>query len=315
MWLQSLLLSPGLEPGSVVITRQAVDASFQPVFEQMVLGKRVVHRTHLDERLAQELMQCGADLHEFPTVLGNTMCTSDFYEGDGDRPRLLVAGGAPAQGRGSPSPLGSLLFSVSVALTALCLRRGALGSRVGRVWRDPLCPWVLAGSASQARSRCFQCASDECAQDNSAMSACVCRARPSGRCPLLLHRERQAAVLAGGARGRGPQHRDGVISLGCHVRRVRAPRWASVWSPGSSLRGSASRPLCGSSSTPPPPAAAAFCPPCPKARVWMVGIVQPCAQTPLTVTQSHATSAMARMPLNGMRKTHVGSGQEAVNAA
>ncbi|XP_039091606.1 uridine phosphorylase 1 [Hyaena hyaena] len=73
----------GLEPGSVVITRQAVDASFQPVFEQMVLGKRVVHRTHLDERLAQELMQCGADLHEFPTVLGNTMCTSDFYEGQG----------------------------------------------------------------------------------------------------------------------------------------------------------------------------------------------------------------------------------------
>ncbi|XP_019680794.2 uridine phosphorylase 1 isoform X3 [Felis catus] len=73
----------GLEPGSVVITRQAVDASFKPVFEQMVLGKRVVHRTHLDERLAQELMQCGADLREFPTVLGNTMCTSDFYEGQG----------------------------------------------------------------------------------------------------------------------------------------------------------------------------------------------------------------------------------------
>ncbi|XP_049497176.1 uridine phosphorylase 1 isoform X2 [Panthera uncia] len=73
----------GLEPGSVVVTRQAVDASFKPVFEQMVLGKRVVHRTHLDERLAQELMQCGADLREFPTVLGNTMCTSDFYEGQG----------------------------------------------------------------------------------------------------------------------------------------------------------------------------------------------------------------------------------------
>ncbi|XP_049497179.1 uridine phosphorylase 1 isoform X5 [Panthera uncia] len=76
-------LGPSLEPGSVVVTRQAVDASFKPVFEQMVLGKRVVHRTHLDERLAQELMQCGADLREFPTVLGNTMCTSDFYEGQG----------------------------------------------------------------------------------------------------------------------------------------------------------------------------------------------------------------------------------------
>ncbi|XP_029786491.1 uridine phosphorylase 1 isoform X2 [Suricata suricatta] len=73
----------GLEPGSVVITRQAMDPSFKPVFEQMVLGKRVVHRVHLDEQLAQELMQCGAELGEFPTVLGDTMCTSDFYEGQG----------------------------------------------------------------------------------------------------------------------------------------------------------------------------------------------------------------------------------------
>ncbi|XP_027429767.1 uridine phosphorylase 1 isoform X2 [Zalophus californianus] len=73
----------GLKPGSVVITRQAVDASFEPVFEQVVLGKRVVQRTHLDEELAQELMQCALDLLEFPTVIGNTMCTSDFYEGQG----------------------------------------------------------------------------------------------------------------------------------------------------------------------------------------------------------------------------------------
>ncbi|XP_006732434.1 uridine phosphorylase 1 [Leptonychotes weddellii] len=73
----------GLKPGSVVITRQAVDASFKPVFEQVVLGKRVVQRTHLDEELAEELMQCALDLLEFPTVLGNTMCTSDFYEGQG----------------------------------------------------------------------------------------------------------------------------------------------------------------------------------------------------------------------------------------
>uniref|UniRef100_A0A452TWI4 Uridine phosphorylase 1 n=1 Tax=Ursus maritimus TaxID=29073 RepID=A0A452TWI4_URSMA len=73
----------GLKPGSVVITRQAVDASFKPVFEQVVLGKRVVQRTHLDEELAQELMQCSLELLDFPTVLGNTMCTSDFYEGQG----------------------------------------------------------------------------------------------------------------------------------------------------------------------------------------------------------------------------------------
>ncbi|KAF6302187.1 uridine phosphorylase 1 [Rhinolophus ferrumequinum] len=73
----------GLKPGSVVITRQAVDAYFKPEFEQVVLGKRVVRRTDLDERLVQELSECSADLREFTTVVGNTMCTLDFYEGQG----------------------------------------------------------------------------------------------------------------------------------------------------------------------------------------------------------------------------------------
>ncbi|XP_054582542.1 uridine phosphorylase 1 isoform X2 [Eptesicus fuscus] len=73
----------GLEPGSVVITRQAVDACFKPEFEQLVLGRRVVRGTGLDARLVRELAQCSADLDEFPTVVGNTMCTLDFYEGQG----------------------------------------------------------------------------------------------------------------------------------------------------------------------------------------------------------------------------------------
>nr|XP_019587252.1 PREDICTED: uridine phosphorylase 1 isoform X2 [Rhinolophus sinicus] len=73
----------GLEPGSVVITRQAVDAYFKPEFEQVVLGKRVVRPTDLDERLVQELSECSKDLREFKTVVGNTMCTMDFYEGQG----------------------------------------------------------------------------------------------------------------------------------------------------------------------------------------------------------------------------------------
>lgn len=73
----------GLEPGSVVITKQAVDACFKPEFEQMVLGKRVVRRPELDAQVVQELVQCSAELNEFPTVVGNTMCTSDFYEGQG----------------------------------------------------------------------------------------------------------------------------------------------------------------------------------------------------------------------------------------
>lgn len=71
----------GLKPGTVVITKQSMDACFQPKFEQMILGKTVVRSTDLDEGLVEELLQCGAELDEFETVTGNTMCTLDFYEG------------------------------------------------------------------------------------------------------------------------------------------------------------------------------------------------------------------------------------------
>ncbi|CAM4698872.1 unnamed protein product [Leuciscus chuanchicus] len=71
----------GLKPGTVLITKQSVDSVFQPRFEQIILGKPVVRSTELDGELAEELLQCGKDLAEFDTVIGNTMCTLDFYEG------------------------------------------------------------------------------------------------------------------------------------------------------------------------------------------------------------------------------------------
>ncbi|XP_032413492.1 uridine phosphorylase 1 isoform X2 [Xiphophorus hellerii] len=71
----------GLEPGMVVVTKQSVDATFLPKFEQVILGKTVVRSTDLDQSLAQELLQCSKGLNQFETVIGNTMCTLDFYEG------------------------------------------------------------------------------------------------------------------------------------------------------------------------------------------------------------------------------------------
>ncbi|XP_076826931.1 uridine phosphorylase 1 [Brachyhypopomus gauderio] len=71
----------GLQPGTVVVTKQSVDAAFLPRFEQIVLGKSVVRSTELDGDLAEELLQCSRELSEFQTVIGNTMCTLDFYEG------------------------------------------------------------------------------------------------------------------------------------------------------------------------------------------------------------------------------------------
>lgn len=64
-----------------MVTKQSVDSMFQPRLEQIILGKPVVRSTELDAELAEELLQCGKDLAEFETVIGNTMCTLDFYEG------------------------------------------------------------------------------------------------------------------------------------------------------------------------------------------------------------------------------------------
>lgn len=64
-----------------MITDKAVDYSFRPQFEQVVLGKVITRSTELDEGVASELLQCSSELQNVPTVIGNTMCTHDFYEG------------------------------------------------------------------------------------------------------------------------------------------------------------------------------------------------------------------------------------------
>lgn len=73
----------GLAPGTVVITDKAVDYAFRPQFEQVVLGKVITRSTELDEGVSNELQQCSSELQDLPTVIGNTMCTHDFYEGQG----------------------------------------------------------------------------------------------------------------------------------------------------------------------------------------------------------------------------------------
>lgn len=81
LYLACHFCSSGLKPGTVVVTKQSVDATFLPKFEQVILGKTVVRNTDLDQSLAEELLQCSKELNQFETVIGNTMCTLDFYEG------------------------------------------------------------------------------------------------------------------------------------------------------------------------------------------------------------------------------------------
>uniref|UniRef100_A0A8B9YHI1 Uridine phosphorylase n=1 Tax=Bos mutus grunniens TaxID=30521 RepID=A0A8B9YHI1_BOSMU len=139
----------GLEPGSVVITRQAVDPCFKPEFEQIVLGKREVRNTDLDEQLVQELARCSAELGEFPTVVGNTMCTLDFYEGEGRSGLLLgVCRGLV---------LASHAFHCGPDFEGEAGRAGSkpplsLGSGMGVQWVFTACPCrVLHGFPGQGR--------------------------------------------------------------------------------------------------------------------------------------------------------------------
>ncbi|KAM4697532.1 uridine phosphorylase 2 [Rhinophrynus dorsalis] len=73
----------GIDSGTVVITDIAVDAFFRPQFEQVILDKVVVRNTELNQELAKDLLQCSKEIPGFTSIIGHTMCTYDFYEGQG----------------------------------------------------------------------------------------------------------------------------------------------------------------------------------------------------------------------------------------
>lgn len=74
----------GLEGGNLVITETAVDGLLQPFLELPVLGKMQQRPAILDRKLAEELKACTNPAEDgFETVIGKTMCTYDFYEGQG----------------------------------------------------------------------------------------------------------------------------------------------------------------------------------------------------------------------------------------
>jgi len=73
----------GLECGTVVISEEAVDGMLQPYLELPVLGRVVRRPGRLDRTLARELQSLSEPEDPYETVTGKTMCTYDFYEGQG----------------------------------------------------------------------------------------------------------------------------------------------------------------------------------------------------------------------------------------
>lgn len=74
----------GLTPGTVVVSDAAVDGSLRTFYEMNILGKKIQCPASFDDELVQNLVEIGnSEYPEFKTVKGATMCTSDFYEGQG----------------------------------------------------------------------------------------------------------------------------------------------------------------------------------------------------------------------------------------
>ncbi|XP_002137161.2 uridine phosphorylase 1-like [Drosophila pseudoobscura] len=72
----------GIEPGTVVISSEALDGMLNPYYELIVQGKVVLYSSKLDQCLANELLSLAIPCEdEFCTIIGKTICTNDFYEG------------------------------------------------------------------------------------------------------------------------------------------------------------------------------------------------------------------------------------------
>lgn len=73
----------GLEGGTVVVSEEAVDAMMNNYYEVPMLGKLVRRPAKFDRKLFRELKNLADPEDPYVTTSGKTMCTCDFYEGQG----------------------------------------------------------------------------------------------------------------------------------------------------------------------------------------------------------------------------------------
>jgi len=71
----------GLEPGTVVITEEGVNAKLKHEFKQTILGITVRHSTKFDQELVDLAYSLANQAPAIPCTRGLTMGTDDFYEG------------------------------------------------------------------------------------------------------------------------------------------------------------------------------------------------------------------------------------------
>lgn len=71
----------GVEPGTLVVTTEAVNCHFKSVFDHQALDKIYSYPTILDVNLISKLKSYKND--SYTLVMGKTLGTDDFYEGQG----------------------------------------------------------------------------------------------------------------------------------------------------------------------------------------------------------------------------------------
>ncbi|EPB80346.1 putative uridine phosphorylase [Ancylostoma ceylanicum] len=70
----------GVEPGTVVVSKNAMNGELKEQYVQWIAGKRVERDVYLDEGLQNDLLAMAKEM-KIPVETGLTMCADDFYEG------------------------------------------------------------------------------------------------------------------------------------------------------------------------------------------------------------------------------------------
>lgn len=70
----------GLEPGTIVITDEALNGAMEPYHTTIILGRRVNRTAIFNEEVNDKLSAVCKQLG-FKAARGKTLCADDFYEG------------------------------------------------------------------------------------------------------------------------------------------------------------------------------------------------------------------------------------------
>lgn len=129
----------GVEPGTVVVAEEGLNGKLEPDFKQIELGETYSYPTTLDRQLAEEILETKGEIQ---VLLGKTMGTDDFYEGqcrlDGAlKPRYTEADKINFLKRAYAVGVRNIEMEVT-AFAAFCLRAGIPAAVVCATFLDRL---------------------------------------------------------------------------------------------------------------------------------------------------------------------------------